>query len=81
MDRPTESRNPRARSLSQMSTRQILELINEHTSTLIFVNDRAKAERVAAQVNASEPTQVQAFTNLLKKYIATSCVRHFQMNR
>jgi ATP-dependent helicase Lhr and Lhr-like helicase len=31
---------------------RLLELINEHTSTLIFVNDRAKAERVAAQVNA-----------------------------
>src|SRR5438105_3457171 len=31
---------------------RLLELIREHTSTLIFVNDRAKAERVAAQVNA-----------------------------
>jgi len=29
MDRPTESRNPRARNLSKMSTRQILELIND----------------------------------------------------
>jgi len=29
MDRPTESRNPRARNLSTMSTRQILELIND----------------------------------------------------
>jgi len=32
MDRPTESRNPRARSLGQMSTRQILELINDEDS-------------------------------------------------
>ena len=34
MDRPTESRNPRARSLSQMSTRQILELINDEDATI-----------------------------------------------
>jgi N-acetylmuramic acid 6-phosphate etherase len=34
MDRPTESRNPRARSLSRMSTRQILELINDEDATI-----------------------------------------------
>lgn len=41
MDRPTESRNPRARSLSKMSTRQILELINDEDATI------AAAVRVA----------------------------------
>jgi ATP-dependent Lhr-like helicase len=30
---------------------RVLEQIRSHTSTLIFVNDRAKAERIAAQVN------------------------------
>ncbi|TMC77414.1 MAG: N-acetylmuramic acid 6-phosphate etherase [Chloroflexi bacterium] len=34
MDRPTESRNPRARNLSKMSTRQILELINDEDATI-----------------------------------------------
>ncbi len=32
--RQTESRNPRARSLSKMSTRQILELINDEDATI-----------------------------------------------
>src|SRR5438552_16620376 len=34
MERPTESRNPRARNLSAMSTRQILELINDEDATI-----------------------------------------------
>jgi N-acetylmuramic acid 6-phosphate etherase len=34
MERPTESRNPRARGLSTLSTRQILELINDEDATI-----------------------------------------------
>jgi N-acetylmuramic acid 6-phosphate etherase len=34
MERQTESRNPRARGLSTMSTRQILELINDEDATV-----------------------------------------------
>src|SRR5438309_10239157 len=34
MERQTESRNPRARNLSAMSTRQILELINDEDATI-----------------------------------------------
>ncbi len=34
MERPTEARNPRARSLSKMSTRQILELINDEDAAV-----------------------------------------------
>jgi len=34
MERPTEARNPRARNLSKMSTRQILELINDEDASV-----------------------------------------------
>src|SRR5438270_398781 len=34
MERQTESRNPRARNLSTISTRQILELINDEDATI-----------------------------------------------
>src|SRR5438045_7316954 len=34
MERQTESRNPRARNLSTMSTRQMLELINDEDATI-----------------------------------------------
>ena len=34
MERPTEARNPRAQKLSAMSTRQILELINDEDATV-----------------------------------------------
>ena len=34
MERPTEARNPRAQGLSKMSTRQILELLNDEDATV-----------------------------------------------
>jgi N-acetylmuramic acid 6-phosphate etherase len=34
MDRPTEARNPRARELSSLSTRQLLELMNDEDATV-----------------------------------------------
>jgi N-acetylmuramic acid 6-phosphate etherase len=34
MDRPTEARNPRAKGLSSLSTRQLLELMNEEDATV-----------------------------------------------
>ena len=34
MDRPTEARNPRARALSSLSTRQLLELMNDEDATV-----------------------------------------------
>ena len=34
MERPTEARNPRAETLSRMSTREILELINDEDATV-----------------------------------------------
>jgi N-acetylmuramic acid 6-phosphate etherase len=37
MERQTESRNPRARNLSTLSTRQILELINDEDATVAAV--------------------------------------------
>jgi len=48
MERPTEARNPRARNLSTMSTRQILELINDEDAT------------VAAAVRAAIPEMERA---------------------
>ena len=34
MDRPTEARNPRAKALSSLSTRQLLELMNDEDATV-----------------------------------------------
>ena len=34
MDRPTEARNPRARALASLSTRQLLELMNDEDATV-----------------------------------------------
>src|SRR2546421_7075302 len=34
MDRPTEARNPRAKTLSSLSTRQLLELMNDEDATV-----------------------------------------------
>jgi N-acetylmuramic acid 6-phosphate etherase len=45
MERPTESRNPKAEKLSAMSTRQILELINDEDATV-----PAAVRRAAPQI-------------------------------
>ena len=52
MERQTESRNPRARGLGKMSTRQILELLNDEDAT------------VAAAVRAAIP-QIERAVDLI----------------
>ena len=58
MERQTESRNPRARSLGKMSTRQILELINGEDAT------------IAAAVRAAIP-QVERAVDLIVPALAS----------
>jgi N-acetylmuramic acid 6-phosphate etherase len=58
MDRPTESRNPRASSLSRMTTRQILELINDEDAT------------VSAAVRAAIP-QIERAVDLIVAALST----------
>ena len=58
MERPTEARNPRARALSKMSTRQILELINDEDAT------------VAAAVHAALP-QIERAVDLIVPALAS----------
>ena len=58
MERQTESRNPRARSLSKMSTRQILELINDEDAT------------IAAAVRAAIP-QIERAVDLIVPALAS----------
>jgi N-acetylmuramic acid 6-phosphate etherase len=55
MERPTEARNPRAQSLSKMSTRQILELINDEDATVPTAVRRAipSIERAVELIVAS----------------------------
>ena len=55
MERPTEARNPRAQSLSRMSTRQILELINDEDATVPAAVRRAipQIERAVDRIVAS----------------------------
>ena len=57
MERPTESRNPKARTLGTMSTRQILELINDEDAT------------VAAAVRSALP-QIERAVDLIVPAIA-----------
>ena len=58
MERPTEARNPRAQKLSAMSTRQILELINDEDAT------------VAAAVRAAMP-QIERAVDLIVPALAS----------
>ena len=58
MERPTESRNPKARALGTMSTRQILELINDEDAT------------VAAAVRSALP-QIERAVDLIVPALAT----------
>jgi N-acetylmuramic acid 6-phosphate etherase len=58
MERQTESRNPRARTLSKMSTRQILELLNDEDAT------------VAAAVRAAIP-QIERAVDLIVPALAS----------
>lgn len=55
MERPTESRNPRAQTLGAMSTRQILELINDEDATIPAAVRRAipSIERAVELIVAS----------------------------
>ena len=57
MERQTESRNPRARNLSKMPTRQILELINDEDAT------------IAAAVRAAIP-QIERAVDLIVPALA-----------
>ena len=57
MERPTESRNSRARNLSKMSTRQILDLINDEDAT------------IAAAVRAAIP-QIERAVDLIVPALA-----------
>src|SRR2546422_8158225 len=58
MERQTESRNPRARNLGKMSTRQILELLNDEDAT------------IAAAVRAAIP-QIERAVELIVSAMAS----------
>jgi len=58
MERQTESRNPRARNLGKMSTRQILELLNDEDAT------------IAAAVRAAIP-QIERAVELIVSALAS----------
>jgi len=58
MERPTEARNPRARNLSTMSTRQILELINDEDA------------KIPAAVRAAIP-QIERAVDLIVPAVAS----------